>query len=237
MLLRNLDIKKVKAILISHEHTDHIKGIEKLSTRYRIPVYLTPKTLQYSKLQLPSDLVQSFSHGESYGIGSFTITPFKKLHDAIDPHSFLVSCYDLTVGVFTDIGKCCEEVKMHFSKCHAVFLESNYDDNMLHNGTYPYYLKKRISGGFGHLSNDEALDLFTRYRSPYLSHVFLSHLSRENNCPDMALQTFLPHSKKIRIVVASREMPSDVFNILPNNGISSTNKSMVTYKQLSMFDC
>ncbi|RYZ18727.1 MAG: MBL fold metallo-hydrolase [Chitinophagaceae bacterium] len=237
MLSRNLDIKKVKGILISHEHTDHIKGIERLSARHNIPVYLTQKTLRYSRLQLSSELVQTFSHGVECNIGSFTITPFKKFHDAIDPHSFLVSCYNVTIGVFTDIGKCCGEVESNFSKCHAVFLESNYDEEMLHNGSYPYHLKKRISGGFGHLSNVQAVELFTKYRSPYLTHVFLSHLSRENNCPDTALNTFLPHCKQTKVVVASRDMPSDVFNILPNNGISSTKKQSPPPRQLSIFDC
>lgn len=235
MEMRNLDLKKVKGILLSHEHTDHIKGIERLSARHKIPVYLTRKTFEYSRLKLSVDLVRTFTHRVDYSIGSFTVTPFKKFHDAIDPHSFLVSCHEVTIGVFTDIGRCCPEVESHFSKCHAVFLEANYDEDMLHNGPYPFHLKKRISGGHGHLSNLQALDLFKRQRSRFLSHIFLSHLSRENNCPDKALQTFLPYSKKTRVVVASRNMPSDVFNIFPGNGISSTKKRPADSQQLSIF--
>ncbi len=235
MAFRNLDIRTVKAILVSHEHTDHIKGLERLSSRYKIPVHLTKKTLEYTRLKLSNELVQNFSHLVSYNVGSFTITPFKKYHDAIDPHSFLISCHNVTVGVFTDIGRCCNSVESHFAKCNAVFLESNYDEGMLHNGAYPYHLKKRISGGFGHLSNHQALELFNRHRSPFLTHVFLSHLSRENNCPDTALQTFLPHKLTAKVVVASRDMPSEVFNIFPIDGISSTKQMAPSYRQMSIF--
>ena len=235
MTSRGLNIKKVIAILISHEHSDHIRGLEKLSARHQLPVYVTRQTLLQSRLQLLPSLVKTFIPGDSQSIGSFSFLPFKKFHDAIDPHSFLVISNGVTVGVFTDIGKCCTEVENHFSKCHAAFLESNYDDEMLENGAYPYFLKKRIRSGEGHLSNAQALELFKKKRSPFLSHVFLSHLSRENNCPQKAMETFLPHAKQTRIVVASRDLPTEVFTILPNKGISSTKAKVVTSRQLCIF--
>ena len=231
-----LNIKKVVGIFISHEHTDHIKGLEKLSSRHNIPVYLTSKTFESSRLQIGSHLVRTFQPGSAAAVGTFSITAFKKFHDAVDPHSFLVSCHNVTVGVFTDIGRCCTEVEKHFSQCHAAFLESNYDDGMLANGPYPYHLKKRISGGHGHLSNIEALNLFNRHRSPFLSHLFLSHLSRENNCPEKAMQTFLPFAKQTRVVIASRHQPTEVFTIFPNKGNSSTKTARTTFRQLSFFE-
>ena len=101
----------------------------------------------------------------------------------------------------------------HFKNCHAAFLEANYDTDMLLNGSYPTYLKKRISGDKGHLSNDEALDLFTKHRPPFMSHVFLSHLSKENNCPDKALQLFKKHAENTEVIIASRYGPTDVYEI------------------------
>jgi phosphoribosyl 1,2-cyclic phosphodiesterase len=101
----------------------------------------------------------------------------------------------------------------HFKQCHAVFLEANYDADMLENGKYPIHLKNRIRGGQGHLSKYEALDLFIRHRSPNLSHLLLSHLSKENNSPEIAEALFREYAGDIKITVASRHQPTAVFSI------------------------
>jgi phosphoribosyl 1,2-cyclic phosphodiesterase len=101
----------------------------------------------------------------------------------------------------------------NFKQCHAVFLESNYDEAMLENGRYPIHLKNRIRGGEGHLSNKEALDLFITHRSPHLSHLILSHLSKENNSPQIAAQLFSTQAGNTKIIVASRHEASAVYNI------------------------
>src|SRR6202035_5188768 len=101
-----------------------------------------------------------------------------KFHDAAHAHSFIVKGGDITVGVFTDIGVACEHLTGHFAKCHAAFLEANYDEEMLQKGRYPVHLKRRISGGLGHLSNSQALSVFTAYRPVFMSHLLLSHLSK-----------------------------------------------------------
>src|SRR5690606_28367188 len=113
-----------------------------------------------------------------------------KFHDASEPHSFIVSCNEVTVGVFTDIGTPCENLVRYFRQCHAAFLEANYDEEMLEKGRYPYFLKERIRGGKGHLSNKQTLELFTSCKPSYMSHLFLSHLSRDNNSPDLVLDLF-----------------------------------------------
>lgn len=136
-----LDIQKVKAIFISHEHSDHIKGVEVLSRKYRLPVYITAKTKENSRLYLEKDLHFNFKAYQNIQVGELSVTPFPKLHDAIDPHSFVVSSNHFNIGVFTDIGSSCEHVVSNFKKCQVVFLESNYDDIMLDAGMYPYYLK------------------------------------------------------------------------------------------------
>ncbi|MET0465135.1 MAG: MBL fold metallo-hydrolase [Chitinophagaceae bacterium] len=208
-----LGLEKVKAIFISHEHGDHITGVVGLSRKYQLPVYITPATLTSSRLPLDSSFVRSFLHEQSVRIGELLITPFRKAHDAADPHSFIVSSKEVHVGVLTDIGVCCVEVKKYFSKCQAVFLESNYCETMLETGRYPYHLKRRIRGGNGHLSNTEALDLFVRYKSDQLTHLILSHLSNNNNDADLVNRMFTENAGTTNIVVASRYQESAVYTI------------------------
>jgi phosphoribosyl 1,2-cyclic phosphodiesterase len=214
-----LQMKTVKAIFVSHEHGDHIKGVSTLANKYSLPVYITDKTAKHGP-RLISHLSKTFKANESTSIGSLTITPFSKCHDAVDPHSFIISYEAVTVGVLTDIGKVCQEVIHYFKQCHAVFLEANYDELMLENGKYPLHLKNRIRGGLGHLSNKEALELFRTHRSPVLSHLLLAHLSKENNSPEMAAELFHPHANDINIIVASRYQATEVFTIRGNSDIN-----------------
>ena len=213
-----LSIRKIRAIFISHEHTDHTRGVSVLSKKYRIPVFITAATHQNSRLWLDPQLVNSFTTHEPLRIGSLTVIPVPKLHDGTDPHSFTVTGNGITVGVFTDIGLACEHVIRHFGRCHAAFLEANYDETMLKKGTYPEFLKNRIRGGVGHLSNIQALELFTSHRAPFLKLLMLSHLSEQNNRPWIVHELFAPHANGTRIVVASRYEESKLYSIvLPRN--------------------
>jgi phosphoribosyl 1,2-cyclic phosphodiesterase len=209
-----LSLQKVKAVFISHEHSDHIRGLAVLSKKYRIPVYITAPTYRNGKLHLDSGLMRTFSSNEVVVIGGLAINAFPKLHDACDPYSFMIVNEGVRVGVFTDIGEPCEQLIRHFRQCHAAFLESNYDEEMLENGGYPYYLKKRIRGGLGHLSNKQALELFLAHKPSYMSHLLLSHLSKNNNCPNLVQQLFNGHAGSVQVIVASRYEESAVYNIL-----------------------
>lgn len=215
MRVLGLDMHKLKAIFISHEHADHISGLTTLSRKWELPVFITPQTHTYSRLPLQQHLVVSFRPNEPVQIGRLTIMPFTKHHDGCDPHSFTISCDGARVGVLTDIGRVCPEVTHHFSQCDAAILEANYDEVMLHQGRYPYHLKRRISGGKGHLSNREALELFRQYCPEGMSHLLLAHLSKENNDPQLALDYFRPHAGGTEVVVASRYKPSEVYTIYP----------------------
>jgi phosphoribosyl 1,2-cyclic phosphodiesterase len=208
-----LSLKKVKAVFISHEHGDHIHGVAALCKKHGIAVYITEKTLNSSRLNLREDLIKSFSAFQPVCVGNLTVTGFPKRHDASDPHSFVITNSNIHVGVFTDIGSACENVIAHFQKCHAAFLEANYDEEMLEKGKYPYSLKNRIRGGYGHLSNRQALRLFRDYKPAFMSHLFLSHLSRENNSPELAAELFRKAAGKTEIIVASRHEETCLYKI------------------------
>ncbi len=208
-----LSMSKVKAIFVSHEHSDHIRGIHSLVKKYQLPVYITAPALQYGRLYLDNHTVQSFTAYQPISIGDLSVTAFPKFHDAADPYSFIVAGKEVKIGVFTDIGLPCQHVIRHFSQCHAAFLEANYDDEMLDQGNYPFYLKQRIRGEKGHLSNKQALELFKKHRPPFMTHLILSHLSKNNNCPDRVLELFNQHTRDTHIVVASRFEQTALYHV------------------------
>lgn len=216
-----LSLEKVQALFVSHEHSDHISGVPGIAKKYKLPVYITSETLRNGNIPLDASQVRSFQHAKVISIGKLAITPFRKSHDAADPYSFMISGEGVNVGVITDIGYACKRVIRYFSQCHAAFLESNYCEDMLENGSYPYHLKKRIRGDEGHLSNAQALELFTQYRSPHLQLLILSHLSKNNNHPGLVEKLFAPHAGETKIVVASRYEASPLFEI---NGIPGNQK-------------
>lgn len=206
-----LSFQTIRALFVSHEHADHISGVPGIAKKYRLPVYITAGTLRNSNLPIDTSLIRPFKHGKPVRIGELSVTPFKKSHDAADPHSFMISCDGIHTGVITDIGYACKRVMKYFSQCHAAFLESNYCEDMLEKGNYPYHLKKRIRGDEGHLSNDQALELFLHYRSPELQLLILSHLSKNNNKPSKVEKLFAPHAGNVNVVVASRYEASELY--------------------------
>ncbi|UKT65233.1 MBL fold metallo-hydrolase [Pedobacter mucosus] len=208
-----LSISKIKAIFISHEHSDHIKGLAVLARKYNLPVYISADTLRNSKLLLNEHNVFSLTHLQEIYIGDLKITAFSKHHDAADPFSFTVECCDVRVGVFTDIGSVCDRLISQFKNCHAAFLEANYDSKMLANGSYPYFLKQRITSGKGHLSNAQALALFVNHKSPNMSHLLLSHLSKDNNDPIIVERLFKAVAGETFVTIASRHEEGEVYFI------------------------
>jgi len=231
--MRRLDLSmsKVKAIFISHEHGDHIKGLPVIANKFQLPVYITGRTLTGCP-DLKRQYVESFSAYQPVQIGALSITAFPKFHDAADPHSFIVQSNGVTVGVFTDIGKSCEHLVKHFRQCDAAFLEANYDEEMLDKGRYPIFLKNRIRGGHGHLSNRQALELFTTHRPPAMTHLLLSHLSKDNNDPLIAKQLFDPHAGETNIIVASRYEETPVYNISREKAVQMSRSSVI---QMGLF--
>lgn len=208
-----LGMEKVKAIFISHEHGDHIRGLSVVANKYQLPVFITERTLSACRLAIPGRLIYLLRPEYRVHVGELEVEPFSKLHDAADPQSFVVRQGTRTVGVFTDIGAVCDRLVHYFEQCDIAFLETNYDEEMLDRGRYPYFLKKRIRGGYGHLSNRQALDLFVQHRSPKLRLLFLCHLSRDNNDPELVQQLFRQEARQIHVVLASRDTETAVYRI------------------------
>jgi phosphoribosyl 1,2-cyclic phosphodiesterase len=228
-----ISLKKIKGIFISHEHIDHVKGIEVISKKHNIPIYINRATRNHCRLPIPEPHTVFISNSDVVQIGELEITAFSKKHDAADPISFVIKHQDVRIGVFTDIGSVCENLQLHFSSCHVVFLEANYEEEMLENGPYPFLLKQRIRGENGHLSNDQAINLIQLHRSPQLSHILLSHLSKENNCPNLAQQKFQQAFSPIHVEVASRYHPSQLHTYSASPKIKTAPENLM---QLNLFD-
>ena len=213
-----LSMYKVRGVFISHEHTDHVRGVDVLSRKYSVPVFMTQKTYSsYGKI-IKDSLLNFFSPGKQVEFGNIHIKPFLKSHDAAEPCSFSVSSEKRNVAVMTDIGLKCSNVITHMKDANAIFLESNYDDDMLQTGHYPAFLKARISSDIGHLSNTQAGLIALEHASPRLKHVFLSHISENNNTPELAFHTFnnlIKQRKDLKpeLFIASRHKESSLVSL------------------------
>jgi phosphoribosyl 1,2-cyclic phosphodiesterase len=182
-----LCIENLDAIIVSHEHDDHIRGVGVLSRRFDLPVYVSSKTRKAAKLLGKISKIEHFKCGSGFCINGLNIHPFSISHDAKDPAGFTVKLNGSKVGIATDLGVATSMVKEHLKGCSVLILEANHDPTMLAQGPYPWPLKQRIKGRTGHLSNMEARELLSEIKHSKLEKVILAHLSEENNTPQKAL--------------------------------------------------
>lgn len=213
MQSRGLDPHKIRAVFLSHEHSDHSRGIQVLSKRLSVNIWMSTKTWNSLPVYHRPPWVRFFEPGDTVTIGSFGVHTFLKNHDAADPCSFRISQGEKSVGVFTDIGTPCDRVKKELGECHAVFMESNYDEKMLWEGSYPWPLKQRVASDVGHLSNLQALQLVQEHAHPRLECLFLSHLSQENNTPGKAFTAFEPLQDRMLVKLTDRHAASDLYRM------------------------
>ena len=189
---RGLSAEDLNALVLTHEHADHVQGVGVLSRRFRLPVYITRRTAAAAyRLGNVSKTVY-FECGETFQIADLNIHPFALSHDAEDPAGFCIQSNGLKLGIVTDLGVVTSMVREHLKGCHALVLEANHDHDMLLNGPYPWPLKQRIQSRMGHLSNSDSSSLLSDILHDRLKHVILAHLSETNNTPEKALRSFAP---------------------------------------------
>ncbi len=219
--------KDLDGILVTHEHSDHIKGLGVLARKLHLPIYATPGTIDAilgSKNlgRFPESIFREVKADESFEIGDLNINPFTISHDAVQPVGYRVSHKNSSVGIATDLGKYDDYIVSHLQGLDALLLEANHDVNMLQVGRYPYYLKQRILSDTGHLSNCCAGQLLSKLLHDGMKEIMLGRLSRENNYEALAFETVCSEvtmgdnpykSKDFHIQVAKRDTVSELVTI------------------------
>ena len=185
---------EISAILITHEHSDHVVGLQRLACKLNVPVFLTEPThhawnrsVRDENGKLPElPRVEHFSSGRSFQIGDIAIKPFTIPHDAADPVGFTFRAEGVRIGFVTDLGYIPVSVRDHVRGCDVLVIESNHDVEMLRGGPYPWSVKQRVMSRVGHLSNDTLAEFFTSDYDGGAAYVVLAHLSEQNNHPELA---------------------------------------------------
>lgn len=215
--MANLRAEDVAAIVVSHEHSDHIKGVSIFARRYRVPVYFSEETRRViNPFFIKNVAVRTFRAGEVFEIEDLTVKTFHIPHDAVDPVAFVISADDKKAAIITDLGSVTQSVLLQISDLDLILLEANHDIEMLINGPYPLATKQRIKSRVGHLSNEQSLDLFARLNcNGRLKHLVLGHLSEINNQPQLVHELFMSHPacQHLKIVIANQNCPTPVVEI------------------------
>ncbi|MBW1889014.1 MAG: MBL fold metallo-hydrolase [Deltaproteobacteria bacterium] len=212
----SLDPRNIDAMIVSHEHADHIRGVGILSRRFNIPVYISKKTGREASTTIGNiGDMRTFSCGHSFSINSLEVHPFSTTHDAEDPAGFTISRNGQKIGIATDLGIATAMVKQNLKGCNLLILEANHDPEMLMNGPYPWPLKQRIKGRTGHLSNQASGELLSELKHDKLQHVILAHLSETNNTPAKALREVGPALEgcQARIHVATQDLCGELLDL------------------------
>ncbi|MEN8761984.1 MAG: MBL fold metallo-hydrolase [Thiogranum sp.] len=195
----------VAAILVTHEHSDHISGVARLSRRYGIPVWMTAGTEAAHKGGKLAEW-HCFNAHQRFAIGDVLIQPFPVPHDAREPCQFVFSDGVRRLGLLTDTGTVTPHIVRALDQLDALILECNHDPELLASGSYPWHLKKRVGGPLGHLSNQQAADLLTQIDVSRLQHLIAAHLSENNNSPHLVRQllSLVPDCRHAEILVADQ---------------------------------
>ncbi len=219
----DMTLPDMDGILVTHEHSDHVKGLGVLARRYQLPIYATEGTIQAMKKmtalgKIPDDLYHPIVPDQTFEIGDLEIEPFSISHDAAEPVGYQVKHNGKKAAVATDMGCYDEYIIDHLRDLDVLLLESNHDVHMLQAGRYPYYLKRRIMGDHGHLSNEACGQLLGQLLHDNMKEIYLGHLSHENNYEALAFETVSSevtmgdnpyNSKDFHITIAHRDQVSE----------------------------
>ncbi len=219
----NIEPSDLNAIIVTHEHSDHIQSLGNLSKKFNLPVFATSKTFDAMPKQtekISSNNKKHISINETFSIGDIEILPFHIPHDAADPCGFTLFSNNTKISIATDVGHMTNDILKHIDGSKFILLESNYDSNVLKYTKYPFKLKERIAGPTGHLSNKIAGQTINYLIKSGLKNAVLGHLSKESNFPELAYQTVLneilsdgTNIENFRLSVASRDLPGKKINI------------------------
>jgi len=227
LFANDINPQDISGILVTHEHSDHIRGIGVLSRKYDIPIYGTKETLDFidnckSLGRIDKDLFHEVEPDNAFQIGDMTTKPFSISHDALNPVAYRVENNGKALAVATDMGTFTDYTVNSLKNLDAILLEANHDVKMLQVGPYPYYLKRRILGKKGHLSNELSGRLLNQILNDNMKYIMLGHLSKENNFPELAYETVRMeidmsdnkyNSNDFPIVVTKRDEALDTIEI------------------------
>jgi phosphoribosyl 1,2-cyclic phosphodiesterase len=183
-----LDPQALSGIVVTHEHGDHISGVARLARKFSIPVWLTHGSLRAQAAAFAALSVTEINTHDAFAVGDVEVRPFPVPHDAGEPVQFVFGDGAKRLGVLTDAGHASPHIEATLNGCDALVLECNHDAGMLADGDYPYRLKQRVGGRFGHLNNDDAAGLLGRLDTGSLQHIVAAHLSSKNNKPELAVR-------------------------------------------------
>jgi phosphoribosyl 1,2-cyclic phosphodiesterase len=222
-----LQITDVKHVLVTHDHADHVKSVGVVSNDFNLPVYTThavhvgiDRNYCVARKISPEN-AQVFEKGTTFTLGDFTVTSFDVPHDSSDCMGYCIEAGGVTFCLITDAGQITDEIKPFISRANYLVIEANHDEEMLQSGPYPQYLKDRITGGNGHLNNKLCGEAIAQNMKETLQHVWLCHLSEENNHPELARKTVesilrsygIIIGKTLQLDVLKRTMPTGVFEL------------------------
>jgi phosphoribosyl 1,2-cyclic phosphodiesterase len=223
--LKNIGIsmQSIMGVLVTHNHSDHIKGLEVLTRKNHLPAFTTPKiweSILNPRTKITRDCIRDIPLQEKFHLAGFDIEAFPVYHDAPETIGFQICAGDKIITIATDLGHICQTAAPYIKEANLLVIESNYDEEMLVNGRYPYYLKARIRSDHGHLGNLQTSVFLADIISDNLSHICLAHLSKNNNTPEKALQTLMQTLSERGIKLTGQQQISVLKRSLPTEMIS-----------------
>lgn len=211
MEAKGIDPKSLNGVLLTHEHGDHVRGLDVFLRKHRVPIFATALTREVVEDKLKGAAEwRVFQRGQDFELGEMVVRAFAIPHDAVDPVGFVCTNHDVKVGVATDLGHITGVVREELKGVSGLFVESNYDEGLLDADTKrPWSTKQRIASRHGHLSNGQAAELVAELAGHGLKDVFLGHLSADCNTPVMATAAVTGMSGKVRVRIAPQEAPTE----------------------------